>query len=99
MAGEVIKQGEVSVGGTILFTGGKNGSKVVVMRIFNPAAYVLQLFSYQNSSTSTIQMFDFTLDAGDVVTDYFTYSLNDGDYIEVFTDVVGTEYYVRCFDN
>jgi hypothetical protein len=96
---EFTLQGEVSIGGTILHTGATNGSKIITMRFSNPIAYTLQLFSYQNSTASTVQIFNFNLDAGDVVTDDLLYLLQEGDYLEVFTNVVGTEYYIYGLDN
>ena len=46
-----------------------------------------------------MQIFNFNLDAGDVVTDDLLYLLQEGDYLEVFTNVVGTEYYIYGLDN
>jgi hypothetical protein len=98
MASEYTSQGEIAITGTVLLTGVRNGSRMITMRFSNPAAYTLQLYSYKSSTASTIQIYDFTLDAGDVVTDSLAYLLEEGDYLEVFTDVAGTEYYVRCFE-
>jgi hypothetical protein len=96
---EFKSQGEIAIGGTVLHTGVKNNSKLYIMRFFNPAAYTIQLFSYQSSTATTVQIFDFTLDAGDVITDNFLYLLQEGDYLEIFTNVVGTKYTITGFDN
>jgi hypothetical protein len=98
---EFSKQGNVSVTGTVLFTGTSGGqvlSKILAMRFNNPAAYDLKLEKYETASNITTTIYDLSLAAGDTVTDDFSYALNPGDQLIVSSNVVGTTYYIYGVD-
>ena len=91
-------QGVLSVTGTVLATGNMTTSpiltKIVSMRFSNPAAYVIELYKYEASTSTTTLIYELTLDPGDIVTDSLVYALNPGDTITAYSDIVGTTYYV-----
>jgi hypothetical protein len=98
---EFSKQGDVSVTGTVLFTGTSGGvslSKILTMRFNNPAAYDLKLEKYEASTSTTITIYDLTLSAGDTVTDNLSYALNPGDELIATSNIVGTTYYIYGVD-
>lgn len=98
---EFSKQGDVSVTGTVLYTGTLNASlltKILSMRFNNPAAYNLKLEKYEAATSTTTTIYDLTLSAGDTVTDNLSYALNPGDQLIVTSSIVGTTYYVYGLD-
>ena len=98
---EFSKQGDVSVTGTVLFTGTSGGvslSKILTMRFNNPAAYDLKLEKYEASTSTTTTIYDLTLSAGDTVTDNLSYALNPGDELIATSNIVGTTYYIYGVD-
>jgi hypothetical protein len=97
---EFVKQGEVDLAGTILYTGGTSTilTKIIALRFYNSVAYVLTLERYDAVTATSEVMYRLTLDAGDTVTDDLSYALNAGDQIIVYSDVPGTTYYVYGID-
>jgi hypothetical protein len=98
---EFSKQGDVSITGTVLYTGTSGGTllaKVVSMRFNNPAAYDLKLEKYEASTSTTTTIYDLTLSAGDTVTDNLSYALNPGDELIATSNIVGTTYYIYGID-
>lgn len=98
---EFSKQGDVSITGTVLYTGTSTESlltKVIIMRFNNPAAYDLKLEKYDAATSTTNTIYDLTLSAGDTVTDNLSYALNPGDQLIVTSNIVGTTYYVYGLD-
>jgi hypothetical protein len=97
---EFVKQGEVDLSGTILYTGGTSTTltKIIALRFYNSVAYVLTLERYDAVTATSEVMYGLTLDAGDTVTDNLSYALNSGDQIIVYSDVPGTTYYVYGID-
>lgn len=92
-------QGVLSVTGTVLATGDASTppyirTKVVSMRFNNPAAYVIELYKYEASTSTTTLIYELTLDPGDTVTDNLLYALNPDDTIIAYSNIVGTTYYV-----
>ena len=93
-------QGDLSIAGTVLATGssGIPLTKVLTLSFNNPLAYVLTLEKYDALTASTIVLYEITLAAGDTVNDTLTYALNAGDTLTVYSDIVGTSYYIYGFD-
>jgi len=93
---EFSNQGELSTTGTVLLTGGLSTialDKLSILRFNNPLAYNVQLYKYEALSTTTTLIYDLTLSAGDTLTDNLTYSLNNGDQIIAYSNILGTSYY------
>jgi hypothetical protein len=93
-------QGDVNIAGTLLVTGslGIALTKVVTLSFNNPLAYVLTLEKYDALTLSTIVLYEITLAAGDTVNDTLTYALNAGDTLTVYSDILGTSYYIYGVD-
>ena len=97
---EFIKQGTLSITGTLLHTGdnGQPLSKIFTLSFNNPAAYVITLQKYDAKSATSIILYEINLSAGDTVNDTLVYSLNKGDTLTAFSDITGTSYYVYGID-
>jgi len=97
---EFVKQGDVDITGTLLYTGSQapNLSRVMTLSFNNSLAYVLTLERYDAATASTIVLYEITLAAGDTVNDTLTYALNAGDTLTVYSDIVGTSYYIYGVD-
>ena len=98
---EFSKQGDLSITGTVLYTGSRGGAaltKVTNLRFNNPAAYDLRLEKYEASTGITTVIYDLTLSAGDTVTDSLNYALNPGDQLIAVSNISGTTYYVYGSD-
>lgn len=97
---EFVKQGEVAIAGTILYTGSDGSilTKVSSLRFYNALAYVLTLERYDAASATSETLYELNLDAGDTVTDDLLYALNKGDKLVVYSDIPGTTYYVYGLD-
>jgi hypothetical protein len=93
---EIIEQGQVSVTGTTLYTGGilEPITRIFVIRTYNPLPYVVRLERYNAATTSTEVLFEFTLAGGDTLTDSTLYGLKLNDQLILYSDIVGTSYYV-----
>ena len=89
-------QGELSITGTILITGGISTialDKLVTIRLNNPLAYSVQLYKYEALTLTTTLIYDLNLSAGDTLTDSFSYALNNGDQLIAYSNILGTSYY------
>ena len=98
---EIIEQGEVSIAGTILYTGSAGSgasTKVLQLKFYNPLAYVLTLERYDAATATSKILYSLTLDAGDSVTDSATYALKEGDRLIVYSDIAGTSFYIYGLD-
>lgn len=97
---EFVKQGEVDLSGTILYTGSTSTTltKIIALRFYNSVAYVLTLERYDAVTATSEVIYRLTLDAEDTVTDNLLYALNAGDQLTVYSDVPGTTYYVYGID-
>jgi len=97
---EIVKQGQVSVIGTILYTGtfSSVSTKITTLRFNNPSAYILRLDRYDAETSSTETLYQLTLSAGDTVTDPLLYALKEGDQLIVYSNVIGTSYYIYGID-
>jgi hypothetical protein len=93
---EIIEQGEVSILGTVLCTGDSYtiATKVFTIRTYNPSAYVIRLERYNAATTTTEVLFEFSLSAGDTLTDTTTYAVKENDQLILYSDIIGTSYYV-----
>ena len=93
---EFSNQGELSITGTILITGGISTialDKLVTIRLNNPLAYSVQLYKYEALTLTTTLIYDLNLSAGDTLTDSFSYALNNGDQLIAYSNILGTSYY------
>ena len=93
---EISSQGELSITGTVLLTGGPSTvalNKLVTLRFNNPLAYSVQLYKYEALTITTTLIYDLTLSAGDTLTDNLTYALNNGDQLIAYSNILGTSYY------
>jgi len=93
---EFSNQGELSITGTVLLTGGTSTialNKLVILRFNNPLAYSIQLYKYEALTLTTTLIYNLNLSAGDTLTDNLAYSLNAGDQIIGYSDIPGTTYY------
>jgi hypothetical protein len=97
---EIIAQGELNIAGTIIAVGSKASipTKIFMMRFYNPLAYVLTVERYDAITMSSVTLYEFNLSAGDTVNDNFTYALNSGDKLTVYSDIPGTSYYIYGID-
>ena len=97
---EIVKQGQVSVTGTILYTGTASSltTKLTTLRFNNPSAYMLRLDRYDAGTSSTETLYQLTLSAGDTVTDPLLYALKEGDQLIVYSNISGTSYYIYGID-
>jgi len=94
---EISNQGELSITGTVLLTGGSSTvslNKLLNIRFNNPLVYSVQLYKYEALTTTTTLIYDLTLSAGDTLTDNLTYALNNGDQIIAYSNILGTSYYI-----
>jgi len=93
---EISNQGELSITGTVLLTGGSSTvslNKLFNIRFNNQLAYDVQLYKYEALTTTTTLIYDLTLSAGDTLTDNLTYALNNGDQLIAYSNILGTSYY------
>ena len=93
---EFSNQGELSITGTILITGGLSTialDKLIIIRLNNPLAYSVQLYKYEALTLTTTLIYDLNLSAGDTLTDSFSYALNNGDQLIAYSNILGTSYY------
>jgi hypothetical protein len=93
---EFSNQGELSITGTILITGGSATialDKLIIIRLNNPLAYSVQLYKYEALTLTTTLIYDLNLSAGDTLTDNLAYLLNAGDQIIAYSNILGTSYY------
>lgn len=97
---EFVKQGQVSILGTVLYTGSDSSilTKITTMRFNNPLAYTLRLERYDDATATTEIIYDLSLSAGDTVTDNLLYALAKNDQLIVYTNIPGTTYYVYGVD-
>lgn len=97
---EIVKQGEVDILGTTLYTGSNSQilTKITTLRFYNPLAYVLTLERYNASTATTEILYRLSLSAGDTVTDDLLYALSNGDQLVVYSDIPGTTYYMYGVD-
>lgn len=67
------------------------------MRYNNPLSpYVLTIEKYNKSTNTFSTIYTLNLQAGDTLTDTYTYFLDSEEYIKVTSDVAGTTYFVNC---
>jgi hypothetical protein len=93
---EFSNQGDLSISGTVLLTGGSNAgglNKLTIIRFNNPLAYSVQLYKYDTLTITTTLIYNLTLSAGDTLTDNLTYALNNGEQIIAYSNIIGTSYY------
>ena len=93
---EFSNQGELSITGTVLLTGGpptEQLDKISSIRFYNPLAYSIQLYRYEALTFTTTLIYNLNLSAGDTLTDNLAYLLNAGDQIIAYSNILGTSYY------
>jgi len=61
------------------------------------ANYVFNLNRYMTGpGIHEVPIYEFTLDAGDSIRDLETYSLENGNYLQLISDVIGTTFYISA---
>jgi len=92
---EVVEQGVLSTGGTVIFTGTSSSvcAKVFNIRINNSSAYTITLQRYEAATSTTTTIYSVTLSAGDTLTDNLGYALSLGDQIIITSSIAGSTYY------
>jgi len=93
---EFSNQGELSITGTVLMTGGPTTTvldKLYIIRFNNPLAYSVQLYKYEALTLTTTLIYNLNLSAGDTLTDGLLYLLNTGDQLIAYSNILGTSYY------
>ena len=101
---EFSNQGELSStsSGTLLATGTISTSildKLLIIRLHNPLAYVVSLYKYESLTNTTVLLYNLNLSAGDTLTDNLAYSLNAGDQLIAYSNILGTSYYTYGITN
>jgi len=98
---EFSKQGDLSITGTVLYTGSRGGAaltKVTNLRFNNPAAFQLRLSKFEAATSTTTIIYTLNLSAGDTLTDGLSYALNPGDQLIATSNIAGTTYYIYGID-
>lgn len=95
---EIIYQGHVATDGStkIVCT---TTSLVINSIIINnlDSNYVFNLNRYMTGpGIHEVPIYEFTLDQGDSIRDLETYSLNNGNYLQLISDVIGTTFYISA---
>lgn len=93
---EFSNQGELSITGTVLITGGPSIivlDKLISIRFNNPLAYNVQLYKYEALTLTTTLIYNLNLSAGDTFTDNLIYVLDNGDQLIAYSNILGTSYY------
>ncbi len=93
---EFSNQGDLSITGTVLLTGGTSTialDKLVIFRFNNPLAYSIQLYKYEALTLTTTLIYNLNLSAGDTLTDNLSYALSNGDQLIAYSNILGTSYY------
>jgi hypothetical protein len=87
-----------------ILTGGCSGKRITCtttsltindISINNSSAYTFTLNRY-TSGQGVVLIYTFILNAGDNVRDNEVYILNNGDYLELISDIPGTTYYISA---
>jgi len=61
------------------------------------ANYVFNLNRYMTGpGIHEVPIYEFTLDAGDSIRDLETYSLENGNYLQLISNVIGTTFYISA---
>jgi hypothetical protein len=98
---EFSKQGDLSITGTVLYTGSRGGAaltKVTNLRFNNPAAFQLRLSKFEAATSTTTIIYTLNLSSGDTLTDSLSYALNPGDQLIATSNIAGTTYYIYGID-
>jgi hypothetical protein len=95
---EVIFQGHVATDGSTKITC-TTTSLVINSIIINnlDSNYVFNLNRYMTGpGIHEVPIYEFTLDAGDSIRDLETYTLENGNYLQLISDVAGTTFYISA---
>jgi len=95
---EIIYQGHVATDGStkIVCT---TDSLVINSIIINnlDSNYVFNLNRYMTGpGIHEVPIYEFTLDQGDSIRDLETYSLDNGNYLQLISNVIGTTFYISA---
>lgn len=100
MINQIYAQGSVNSPGKSIYTPRSSyEGHVSNIKISNIAAYTISLFRYIKSTDSTVLMYKFILDAGDIINDTTTYDLKAGDSLYLETNTSSTIYVVTGIEN
>ena len=96
---EIVKQGELSVTGTTIITGSSDEfcTRVLNIRINNPAAYSITVERYEAATATTVTLYTVSLSAGDTLTDNLGYALRLGDQLIITSSIAGSTYYAYIY--
>jgi len=95
---EIIFQGHVATDGSTKITC-TTTSLVINSIIINnlDTNYVFNLNRYMTGpGIHEVPIYEFTLDAGDSIRDLETYTLENGNYLQLISDVPGTTFYISA---
>ena len=94
----VIFQGHVATDGSTKITCTTTFlviNSIIINNLDN--AYVFNLNRYMTGpGIHEVPIYEFTLDAGDSIRDLETYSLENGNYLQLISDVPGTTFYISA---
>ena len=91
----ILLQGSLGAGSTTMFTVPAGNTYMInSIRINNPAAYDFTLTKYQAATSSTVDIYNLSLSAGDMVTDSYLYIFDPGDQLVFNSSIAGTTYYI-----
>jgi len=91
-----IYQGEIATDGSTNIVATKISTfvtTIIITNITDPYSFTLYRVSKLDTK-NPIALYQFTLDAGDTIRDSQSYILNEGDYLNLVSDVQGTTYYI-----
>jgi hypothetical protein len=100
MTGKFSNQGDIIPAGTILHTCPLNNITEITYMRFNNSVnnYIIDVYKYDSSISTTINLYRKNLTLGDTITDSMLYVLNPGDYIYVECSVSDTTYIITGQD-
>lgn len=100
MTGKFSNQGDIIPAGTILHTCPLNNITEITYMRFNNSVnnYIIDVYKYDSSISTTINLYRKSLTLGDTITDSMLYVLNPGDYIYVECSVSDTTYIITGQD-
>jgi hypothetical protein len=100
MTGKFSNQGDILPAGTIIHTCPLNNITEITYMRFNNSVnnYIIDVYKYDSSISTTINLYSKSLTLGDTITDSMLYVLNPGDYIYVECSVSDTTYIITGQD-
>ena len=93
----MIYQGQVAIDGSTRILCTVDTSIINFISVTNTeGAYTFGLKRYRSKGViNTVTLYELELESGDVVKDTYEYYLYKGDYLQLLSDVEGTNYYIK----